>query len=238
MTMQLPQYPTMPPMRCDHGCGACCGPVLCQESEYDAVNAYAKSRGIESIKQGVTCPWYQDGACQVYDVRPWVCRSFGHFTGLTCERGYNVNVTLKQQASMNRRYARGGNPDRLLHEACYTLEEVAEIVMNNSQFKAIKCLISRGGFSEERVFDLNGSVNHQGAASRRHMWTIKGKPLDEGEPPIDRVISGLVAARILEIHGDHALVSIPDGEVIKIPLNELVDRPVLAGKRVTGWSSY
>jgi len=104
--------------------------------------------------------------------------------------------------------------------------------MTTSKYKALECEISRGGFSDERVFVLMGSVKHQGIASRRHMWTRNGQPIDDGEPPLGNIVSGLIAARIIEIHGQHALVSIPDGEVLDIPIGELFDRPIKAVSNV------
>src|SRR5690242_3264271 len=98
--------------------------------------------------------------------------------------------------------------------------------MSNSRYKAIHCMISRGGFSDERIFEFphNGQL-YQGVASRRHMWTESGAPLEEGEPPLGQQIRGLVAAHILQISEGKATVSIPDGEVIAIPVSELIDRP-------------
>ena len=99
--------------------------------------------------------------------------------------------------------------------------------MRNTRLKAIPCTISRGGFSEERVFtfELNGE-QYKGIASRRHMWTAEGKPLESGEPPVGQEITGLVAARVLEVDtAQTAKVSIPDGEVVTLPLTQLVDRP-------------
>ena len=101
--------------------------------------------------------------------------------------------------------------------------------MRNTRMKAIACEISRGGFSDERVFSIpvNGQ-NYQGVASRRHMWTRDGRIIEDGEPPLGKVIPGLIAARILEIKDeDIATVSIPDGEVITIPVSQLLDRPTV-----------
>jgi hypothetical protein len=90
--------------------------------------------------------------------------------------------------------------------------------------KALACTISRGGFSDERVFEIKGT-SHKGVCSRSHLWKEDGNPLEPGEPPIGQVIDGFVAARILEVRGDHVTVSIPDGEVLTVAIAELVDRP-------------
>jgi len=99
--------------------------------------------------------------------------------------------------------------------------------------KAITCKISRGGFSDERIFsfELNGS-EYSGVASRSHMWRANRLPLEEGEPPIGQVIDGLVAARILEVMGEETLVSLPDGGVLKVPSNFLQERPAGVGQNV------
>jgi hypothetical protein len=85
---------------------------------------------------------------------------------------------------------------------------------------AIACEISRGGFSDERVFTISThGIAHKGIASRRHMWHSDWAPIEEGEPPLDEVINGYVAARVLKVDKEHALVSIPDGDVIEVPVS-------------------
>jgi hypothetical protein len=102
-------------------------------------------------------------------------------------------------------------------------------MMRNGKLKAISCTISRGGFSDERVFTfdiLGGKERYSGVASRRHMWNADGTALEEGEPPIGKTMSGFVAARVLEARGSNLfLVSIPDGGVVEVPSGQLVDRP-------------
>jgi Fe-S-cluster containining protein len=108
---------TLPVMQCDEGCGRCCGPVICKPHEFANVNRYAAERGIEPVAQGLTCPWYQHGQCQVYEVRPHVCRVYGHFAELNCPRGYNVNVSPTVQRRLEREYgATEKNLTRFLHE--------------------------------------------------------------------------------------------------------------------------
>jgi hypothetical protein len=76
------------------------------------------------------------------------------------------------------------------------------------------------------VFSISeGGVVHSGVGSRFHMWKSDGSPIDEGEPPINQVIDGLVAARIVRDDGDTVLVAVPDGEVIRISSGALSDRP-------------
>ena len=96
----------LPVMQCDEGCGDCCGPVLCHDWEYQRVEAHIKKHNITPINQGLTCPLYQGGKCTVYESRPYVCRTYGHFASvnMTCPKGYNVNVSKSEQRRMDRLY--------------------------------------------------------------------------------------------------------------------------------------
>lgn len=105
----------LPVMQCDDHCGDCCGVVPATEKELKRVTEYAAARGIVPADNGTTCPFYQAGRCAVYDVRPWVCRTFGHTEMMTCSRGHNTNALTVRQA---RRQAReNGMPTRTLHDA-------------------------------------------------------------------------------------------------------------------------
>ncbi|MFI5296665.1 MAG: YkgJ family cysteine cluster protein [Polyangiales bacterium] len=121
----------LPAMKCDAGCGACCGPAPASEAEYQKVLHVARSKGIVPKRQGVTCPFFQGGTCQVYDARPFACRLFGHVEGMTCERGHNVNITPRDEYRLRLRH---GDPKRVLHEALVdmgivkTLEEALDPV--------------------------------------------------------------------------------------------------------------
>jgi hypothetical protein len=100
-------------------------------------------------------------------------------------------------------------------------------MMRDTRFKALKCDISRGGFSDERVFRISiGDHEYTGVASRQYFWTEAGEDLQEGEPPAGQVIAGLIATKIIEVQDDNrVLVSVPDGEVITVPVDALRDRP-------------
>lgn len=106
----------LPPMRCDEGCGACCGIAPTTETEFRRIERYVKEQGITPIHHSddeEQCPLYQDGKCTVYAVRPLICRIFGHSDRLQCERGYNVDVA---QREIDRMVGANGRPTRLLHE--------------------------------------------------------------------------------------------------------------------------
>lgn len=105
----------LPKMRCDVGCGACCGPAVCNAAEMREIAAHR----IKPLRQGVTCPFCRQGACAIYPVRPFICRIFGHSPWLVCRKGYNVNLPRHKLRRLQRRYARTGVPDRWLHSFVY-----------------------------------------------------------------------------------------------------------------------
>ncbi len=108
------KLPVLPPMRCDDGCGDCCGPVPVTETEFRRVEHYAKEHGIVPVEhKTATCPMYQNGRCAVYPVRPLICQVFGHAPDLPCSRGYNRNI---RQRDVDRVLDANGEPTRLLHE--------------------------------------------------------------------------------------------------------------------------
>lgn len=123
--------------------------------------------------------------------------------------------------------------DDKIIEAADPMQAKDANAMLTAKFQALRCTISRGGFSDERVFAIQmDELPHIGVGSRRHFWTLAGDPLDDGEPPLDQKVEGLVAATVVKINLGKVLVSIPDGEVITVPIEALVNRPPSnAGKR-------
>lgn len=122
----------LPAMKCDQGCGECCGVTPASQSEFDRVNQYARDNGIKPADNGMTCPWYQGGTCAVYPARPLVCRMFGHVGFMVCPRGYNANVRPEAEEYLMRQIpAQAGGKEaarlgmRLLHEAVISVEEIA-----------------------------------------------------------------------------------------------------------------
>lgn len=107
------KYPVLPVMQCDPNCGECCGVVLCKESEFAAIGSFIEAEAIEPKAQGLTCPFFQGGTCAVYEVRPMVCRLFGHCERLTCPHGYNANIGSARERHIAEKY---GTPTRCLHE--------------------------------------------------------------------------------------------------------------------------
>ena len=123
----------LPPMRCDRDCDLCCGFVTCTRSEFQRIMAYAEEHGVTALRQGSTCPFYQDGRCAVHPVRPFTCRLFGHVDdpALTCPRGYNTNIPPRLHRALRARYDRicAAEGTRHVHESAYSVTEVAELIM-------------------------------------------------------------------------------------------------------------
>jgi uncharacterized protein len=123
MNLQLPVI-NLPSMRCDDGCGECCGPVHCRQDEFDRIVAYAAENGITPKRQGLRCPFFQGGKCSVHPVRPFICRLFGHSQQMVCPRGYSVLINPKKEEKIMREYRQGGRTDIWLHTAVYAREDL------------------------------------------------------------------------------------------------------------------
>jgi hypothetical protein len=104
----------LPPMRCDKGCGECCGVVPVTAREQRAVRAYVETHKLTPLWQGSTCPFYQRGTCAVYPVRPRVCQAFGHTWKMECPRSYNENV---DDAALRKWLLSDGPPVSTLHQS-------------------------------------------------------------------------------------------------------------------------
>jgi Fe-S-cluster containining protein len=161
----------VPHMACDKGCTDCCGVVAVSQGEYEALLAHAFKKNIKPVRQGTTCPWFQDGGCSVYEARPFVCRFFGHTDLMTCPHGYNENVDPHTERLMEARYAResatspnGEHEHRLLHEVVMDAEEILGLLAAE--------------LSDEKLTTLS----------------LEGKPLDNSRPEhrhLGRELQGL-----------------------------------------------
>jgi uncharacterized protein len=147
------KLPVLPEMRCDDGCGACCGPVPASIEEYEAVVALAKSKGIKPVAHGLSCPFYQGGKCAVYEARPTMCRVFGHVPEMPCIHGYNVNVDpgLVKEA-IQQSGARGNAV--MLHQALvdFGVAKSIEAVVGEEMAGFLRYAISKAPAAPEPIF--------------------------------------------------------------------------------------
>jgi Fe-S-cluster containining protein len=110
---------------------------MVNKQEMAAIEEFVIESGIKPLPQGITCPFFQAGSCAIYEVRPFVCRFFGHTPRMQCVKGYNVNVNPKRERKMILEHYRHDRPRYFLHAFCYTDDEVKDIVMQTMGTKQI-----------------------------------------------------------------------------------------------------
>ena len=99
--------------------------------------------------------------------------------------------------------------------------------MSNNRLTAIACKISEGVVSDERAFEIelaDGNL-HGGVAPVYYFWNQDGHRIGLREPTAGEEIQGKMAARLLERQNGTAMVSIPDGSVVRVQANALGERP-------------
>lgn len=99
---------------------------------------------------------------------------------------------------------------------------------NVDSYVAVRCRISAGGFSSERIFrvTLANGVEYIGAAPVEYFFDESQKRLSFDQPTRGTVLVGLVAARPVdrEPNGVH-FVSVPSGDVIGILPTQITEYP-------------
>jgi hypothetical protein len=85
---------------------------------------------------------------------------------------------------------------------------------------AVRCRISRGGFSSEFVFHVTmaSGVDYVGAAPVEYFFDEQQSPLPPDQPPKGMILLGFVAARVVEQTNGTVLVSVPSGEVLRLDI--------------------
>jgi hypothetical protein len=101
--------------------------------------------------------------------------------------------------------------------------------MHRNSLVALRCRITRGGFSSERVFRLTlaDGAEHVGAAPVDYFFTEAKAPLPKDQPA-ERATSipGYLAARVLSNGPQEAfLVSLPSGDVLRVNASEVSSYP-------------
>jgi hypothetical protein len=98
--------------------------------------------------------------------------------------------------------------------------------MSDRPFIALPCKLTPGGFSGERVFEVelaDGKL-YRGVAPRQFCWNDQGRLVAENEPADEA--SGMVDARALDWTDDgQTIVEVPDGEVIAVAETHVKRRP-------------
>lgn len=152
-------YATIPSGRCD-SCGACCyDNVPLSVGEFLALVSYLKSEGRLERAVEKVARWYvyqfetvqpcvflgDDKRCEVYAVRPLVCRLFGHQTA--DEQARRVKIVLEQNqklaAAVKDAYGIVIKPEVVKHaiQQCgFVPDEVFEKSSQDSLFDAVQQL--------------------------------------------------------------------------------------------------
>lgn len=99
--------------------------------------------------------------------------------------------------------------------------------MSRARLIALRCKIIRGVVSDERAFEiaLADGRPYSGVAPVHYFWDVHGGRIPDNVPVSEQEVAGKVAARLLETENGTALVSIPDGAVVPVTVDQVVDRP-------------
>ena len=112
-------------------CGACCGPHDWAYCEWLVITAWLRERGLkEKFAKSLfdRCPYYrpEDGLCEIYPVRPVICRLYGVAEGLECPFVEAPVILKREQACELLRLLRRIDGDLMQH-GCITSETWAII---------------------------------------------------------------------------------------------------------------
>jgi hypothetical protein len=99
--------------------------------------------------------------------------------------------------------------------------------MSTNDLVYVRCQLSRGGFSSERVFRLASLREEEfvGSAPLKYCQTATGEPLDADQPPEGSRLPGRVAARIIRKDGEGGVwLSFPDGSIAQVREGSVIAR--------------
>lgn len=69
-------------------CGECCGPAPITNEELRSIKRFLKMKDMKlpEVKDELTCRFRKDNSCLIYPVRPIVCKLFGEYENLYCDK--------------------------------------------------------------------------------------------------------------------------------------------------------
>lgn len=84
----------------------------------------------------------------------------------------------------------------------------------------VRCTLARSAFSGERVFEISRPSNNEyiGVAPLTSCYDDAKHQLSTTQPSESSRINGFVSARMVRNGGGEAVVLIPDGEMINVPV--------------------
>jgi len=88
-------YELIPDFMCSEGCYECCkkfGVPSRTQVEDQRIREYLRAHGLQPGEvQGTTCPYLNEllpeGGCEIYPVRPLICRLYGTAPNYLCKKG-------------------------------------------------------------------------------------------------------------------------------------------------------
>jgi len=104
-------FEQIPKFQCEEDCAGCCGPVFWSRAEDQLINEWLSKRGMKKKKRyikldtstvnkvDITCPYIQNARCQIYPVRPLICRLYGAVEELKCPFGCGPEKLLSRDES-------------------------------------------------------------------------------------------------------------------------------------------
>jgi len=93
-------------------CGECCGVILATNAEIVTIKHYIskmpnKYRQIlKRQKKGMLSCCYRDDTrkrCAIHEVRPEICRAYGHLESLHCDKFFSADESQAPQRNKDRR---------------------------------------------------------------------------------------------------------------------------------------
>src|SRR5437868_3254185 len=98
------------------------------------------------------------------------------------------------------------------------------LIMDYGEMVLLRCWLTRGGFSGERVFRLiqaDSADEYVGAAPVDYCFHLDRTSIGPDEPRKGHPIEGLVTGRVIENGEDRVLVAVPDGETLLTTIDQI-----------------